>query len=240
MDISKEKMFRFYDKLIRCLYPKRCPLCDKIIPLNEDYCACSRKDSKKIGEDFCRHCGCETHNCVCDSKNTICLPEIAGVYVYAGKVRADILDLKFNNQKHLAQKLGLAMAERCAGVYSHIDFDVVSFVPMTESSFNIRTYNQSQLLAAQVGKLLFVPTESLFVKSRNTRAQHELGGEERVENVKNSVKIKPGVSVKGKNILICDDVKTTGATLNQCVEALKKGGAKRICCICVAITGFSG
>lgn len=239
MDFTKDKIYRIWDKLIRCIYPKHCPVCDEIIPLNEDYCACSRKDSKKISENFCRHCGCDKHKCVCKFKNSLSLPEIAGVYFYGGKVRADILDLKFNNNKRIAEKLGLSMAERCAIVYSDTDFDIVTFVPMSEASFNKRGYNQSQLLAERVGELLFVSVEGLFEKARDTRAQHELGGDERIANVKNSVRVKPEVSVKGKNILICDDVKTTGATLNECVEALMNAGAKKICCICVAVTGFS-
>ena len=239
MDFTKDKIYRIWDKLIRCIYPKHCPVCDEIIPLNEEYCACSRKDSSKIGENFCHHCGCDKHKCVCGFKNSIYLPEIAGVYVYGGKIRADILDLKFNNNKRLAKKLGLSMAERCAVVYSDTDFDIVTFVPMSESSLIKRGYNQSQLLAERVGELLFVSVESLFEKTKDTRAQHELGGDERVENVKNSVRVRPDISVKGKNILIYDDVKTTGATLNECVKALTNAGAEKICCICVAVTGFS-
>ena len=235
----KEKCFDICEKAVRCLFPKRCPVCDNLIPLNEDYCACLNQQSVKISEDFCRHCGAQRDKCSCKSPNSVYLPEITAVYIYGGRIRADILNLKFGNEKRLALKLGTAMAERCANVYSSTDFDIVSFVPMTKKALTKRTYNQSQLLARQVGKMLLVPVEELFVKTRNTKAQHGLGGNERLENVKNSVILTQGADVKGKSILICDDVKTTGATLNQCVQALKAGGAEKICCVCAAIADFS-
>lgn len=236
--MTKDKLYKIFDKLIRCVYPKFCPVCDEIIPINQDYCKCSRFDSKKIGDDYCRHCGQIESKCVCQRKNTIHLPDIAAVYAYSGKVRADILSLKFDNEKRLAKKLGADMAERCAGVYSDVDFDIVSFVPMSKSSLRKRSYNQSQLLAKTVGQKLFVECRPLFTKIIDTAAQHKLSAEERVSNLDNSVVLKEGVDVKGKTVLICDDVKTTGATLSQCVKVLESAGAKRICCICVAISEF--
>ncbi|MBE6785104.1 MAG: ComF family protein [Ruminococcaceae bacterium] len=236
---SSEKLQRFFSKAARWIFPERCPVCGSIIPLNEDYCVCVRQESRKISDEYCRHCGYEAYRCVCDKANTVRLPEITAVYIYGGKIRADILNLKFANRKNLAEKLGTLMAERCAKAYSDTDFDVVTFVPMTEASYKIRTYNQSQLLADTVGEKLFVPVEQLLVKTRQTKAQHELGGIERLENVENSVSLKSGASVKGKSILICDDVKTTGATLNQCVQTLLKNGAEKVCCVCVAISDFS-
>lgn len=127
-----EKQQRFISKALRWLYPKRCSVCGKIIPLNEDYCFCSRTESIKIGTNYCHHCGYEAKACVCNAANTIMLPEIAGVYLYGGRIRADILDLKFKNEKRVAVRLGADMAERCANVYYDVDFDVVTFVPMTE------------------------------------------------------------------------------------------------------------
>lgn len=234
-----EKQQRFIRKALRWLYPKQCSVCGKIIPLNEDYCFCSRMESVRISTDFCHHCGHEVKDCVCNATNTVILPQITGVYLYGGRIRADILGLKFKNEKHLAVKLGIDMAERCANVYYDIDFDAVTFVPMTEKALDKRLYNQSELLANQVAKMMFLPVENMFVKTRDTHSQYGLSGEDRVENLKDSVKLREGVSVKGKNILICDDVKTTGATFEQCIKTLQENGAEEVCCICVAISDFS-
>lgn len=239
MTFRKEKVNKVLDKLIRLIYPKHCPVCDKIIPIQYDYCICSRMESRRVGGEYCRHCGHNSNNCVCFAHNSVYLPDITAPYIYGGKVRADILNLKFNNDKYLAVKLGTDMAERVAFAYSDVDFDLVAFVPMSERSKNIRTYNQSELLARQVAKLMFLPVEDLFIKTRETQTQHTLGGAERRKNLSKSVEVRNPASVKGKTILLCDDIKTTGSTLNQCVIALNKAGAKRVCCVCVALSDFS-
>ena len=238
MIYRSEKTHKILDKLIRLIYPKHCPICDKIIPIQHEYCKCSWHESRKVSNDHCRHCGQNADNCVCDVKNNVYLPDITAPYFYEGRIRADILNLKFNNDKYLAVKLGTYMAERVADVYADIDFDIVTFVPMSERSENIRTYNQSELLANRVAKLLFLPVEDVFVKTRETKTQHTLNAFERRKNLANSVTIIDNTSVCGKTVLLCDDIKTTGSTLNQCVIALQRAGAKRICCVCAAITDF--
>lgn len=238
MLFNSEKMLCLFNKLIRMLYPERCPVCDAIIPLTEDYCKCSAEISEKINDEYCRHCGQNAEDCSCFSENAFYLPDIVGVYYYGGRVRADILNLKFNNSKRLAVKLGTDMAIRCATAYSDIDFDIVSFMPMSKRAYNIRGYNQSELLARQISKQLFVSCQPLFEKIKDTSAQHELSAGERAVNLYDSVKLRNGVSVEGKNILLCDDVKTTGATLFQCVDILEKAGALRVCCVCAAVTKY--
>lgn len=238
MNYSKEKLRKICDKFIRLLYPKYCPVCDKIIPIRYDYCICSRAENIRVKNDYCRHCGYDADDCVCNGKNSVSLPDITAPYIYAGKVRADILNLKFNNDKYLAVKLGTDMAERVAFSYADVDFDFVTFVPMSDRSKNVRTYNQSELLAKQVAKLLFLPTEDIFVKTRETQSQHTLGGKERRTNLTDSVEIKNTASVRGKTVLLCDDIKTTGSTLSQCVAQLQKAGAQRVCCVCVALSQF--
>lgn len=232
------KIYKIKDILIRCIFPKRCPLCNEIIPLNSDYCRCSFFDSIKISENFCPHCALEKDNCSCRTANSVYLPEVTAVYVYSGKVRADILNLKFNNEKHLAVKLGNEMAERCAIVYCDKEFDFITFVPMSKSSYAERGYNQSSLLAKHIGKKLFLPVEDVLVKVKSTLPQHVLGGEDRLNNLIDSVTVKDGADIKGKKILICDDVKTTGSTLGQCVKILSENGALSVSCICAAASDY--
>lgn len=234
----KDKKDRILDTLVRFVYPKFCPLCNDIIPLGKDYCHCSDFDSIRLKGDCCNHCGYSIEKCVCGIKNTVSLPSVAGVYIYNGRIRADILNLKFNNEKKLAAKLGTDMAERCASVYCDIDFDLITFPPMNPNSFKIRDYNQSELLAKEVAEKFFLPVEELFEKNEITAAQHTLKGTERLENIRNSITLNEKANVKGKVILICDDVKTTGSTLDCCVKLLEKAGASAVHCLCVALSDF--
>lgn len=239
MDLKNEKIQRFFDKLLRCLYPKFCDRCGKIVPINKDYCDCYRNRIKKISDDYCHHCAKDADDCNCESPNSVYLPEVAAVYYYSGKVRKDIIDLKFNGKRRLAAKYGRDMADRCRDVYKDIDFDIITFVPASEESYKTRRYNQSRLLANFVGGMLFVPTIPLFKKIKKTEHQHKLPGRERTKNLVGSIGLIGETDVRNKNILICDDVKTTGATLYECVSLLESAGASKVCCICIATTHFS-
>ncbi len=236
---NNKKAKRFVNRLIRCLYPERCDICGKIVPLDKDYCDCRYRRLRRIKDDFCHHCGRNIEDCNCSAPNSVYLPEIAAVYYYSGVIRREIIDFKFYGKKHLVKHFGLEMAERCRKVYGHIDFDVVTFVPMGKSSYKERGYNQSQLLANYVGATLFVPTKGLLKKVKKTENQHKLSGRERTKNLRDSIAVIDESEVKGKNILICDDVKTTGATLAECVELLRRAGAVNVCCLCAAVTKFS-
>ena len=234
-----DKYYFIFDRLIRSVYPKHCPVCDEIIPLNRDYCKCSDFDNIKLSDDYCRHCGHDIKNCCCGGENSVYLPDVAAVYVYGGRIRSDILSFKFNYDKYLAKKLGAEMAERCAKAYCDVDFDYVTFVPMTKEAVKKRGYNQSQLLAEVVAEKFFIESKALLLKAADTAAQHSLSGKERINNLKNSIILNDNVQLKGKNILLCDDVKTTGTTLKSCVDVLIKAGASKVCCICVAVSDFN-
>ena len=227
------------DIFLRLFFPKVCPLCGEIIPIDREYCRCSWYNSRRIEYDYCRHCGCDKALCVCGSPNATYLPEIAAVYYYHGKVRSDILDMKFYGKKRLARKLGTDMAERCAQVYCTVDFDMVTFVPMSRESLKNRGYNQSQLLSEIVAESFLIPSVELLCKIKNTQQQHKLSGKERKKNLSGSMKVIDADLVKGKTILLCDDVKTTGATLNECVKLLMAAGAAKVCCLCIAVTKYS-
>ena len=92
-----------------------------------------------------------------------------------------------------------------------------------------RGYNQSELLARAFCKAtgLSLNTASL-VRVRDTDSQTKLGREARISNMTGAFEVKNATAVKGKIILLMDDVATTGATLEACAQALRKAGAKRV------------
>lgn len=239
LDVNYIKFRRILNRLIRCIYPERCDSCGEIIPLDKDFCDCKIGKSIKISDAYCHHCARNISDCNCNSPNSAYLSDVAAVYNYSGRVRRDIIKFKFYGNKKLAKKYGIAMADRCKNVYSDIKFDIVTFVPGSEESLKTRGYNQSRLLANYVGGMLFVPTMCLFRKIAKTENQHKLSGAKRKTNLKGSIILTDKTMVKGKNILVCDDVKTTGATLYECASLLEAAGAAKVCCICIAATDFS-
>jgi len=109
---------------------------------------------------------------------------------------------------------------------------VVTYVPLTKSRERWRGYNQSKILAKSFSKPLGFEFGDLLERVKFNKSQVGLKRVERLKNVENSFVLKS--EVDGNNVLIIDDVMTTGATLEECAKVLKKNGAKEIFGLVVA------
>ncbi len=116
-------------------------------------------------------------------------------------------------------------------------FDIIVPVPLYPSRFRERGYNQSQLLAEQIAKKFSI---SLSIKNliriRNTEHQTFLNEKERWTNIRGAFRIKNSSAFSGKNILMIDDLLTTGATASTAAESLKDAGAEIVGLLTLAIT----
>lgn len=227
----------FIDTFLRLFFPEQCPHCGEAIDIRENSCPDCRDNFEKIGRDYCINCGYSEERCVCED-GSIRLNHISAVYIYSGYVKSEIRDFKFCGNIKTGRKLGEEMAFRAAETIYGVTFDSVTFVPISEKGFRARGYNQSEILAQTVAEKLFVPCEELLCKKKDTAKQHELSGRERRLNVNGAFSLKDGISVKGKRILLCDDVKTTGATLKECEKVLLMSGAKEVYCLCIALADY--
>lgn len=224
------------DKLIRLFYPKVCSACGKIVPIEQDICGCMGKDYYGISSDFCRHCGADSDSCFCRNEFEACLEEITAPYYYAGAVKERLLDFKFNSEKYHGSFFGDKMALRFAEFYPTVKADVVTFVPMEIKAKKERGYNQSEILAKQVAKRLFLPCRELIIKTKSTKSQHSLSAKERTENLVGAFERVDNKDLSGKVIILCDDIKTTGTTLLRCAEVLRQANAEKVYCLCAAVT----
>ncbi len=109
--------------------------------------------------------------------------------------------------------------------------DTITYVPATGKSLRRRGYNQAQILAREVSKHTKIPLQPILLRLHHTD-QIGLGRIQRFESVKGN--FIPRRNITGKNVLIVDDVITTGATLNECAKVLKASGAKSIWGLAVA------
>ena len=110
----------------------------------------------------------------------------------------------------------------------NFDFDIITFIPATKDSMKKRGYNQSELLAKHIGKNMNIDVKGYLSKIKETKDQIGLTEEMRWLNSMNSFSLKNQYPLKGKNVLLVDDVITTGATAFSCAKEIKKGGAKNV------------
>ena len=106
--------------------------------------------------------------------------------------------------------------------------DYIAFVPMTKKAQFKRGYNQSKLLAESISERIGVPVCDVIEKVKDTTAQKALSGKDRAENLKGSFKEKDKNALLDKNVLLIDDILTTGATADAVSYALFKAGAMRV------------
>ena len=109
-------------------------------------------------------------------------------------------------------------------------------MPLHPRRLNWRGFNQAELIAQAVADVLYTQNESrILIRTAGTDSQAELKDKkDRIKNIGNIFKVTDTEKIKNRNILLVDDICTTGATLNQCAKVLKEAGAKKVIAFVVA------
>ena len=155
-----------------------------------------------------------------------CLDSIADYSYNNPLLQKAIHTFKYKFVKDLARPLSKLLLEKI-----NFDYDFIIPVPLHPKRLRWRGFNQSELLAKEIDKNKVI---NALVKTKNTKPQIQLSGNQRKENIKNTFKCV--FNLKNKKILLIDDVETTGSTLKECEKALLGAGAKQVYCLTLAKT----
>lgn len=150
-------------------------------------------------------------------------------FYYCGKLKAAIRRYKFNSQPRYALIFSQLIYEYLRDTEFLAGFDLITSVPLSRKRLYERGFCQTELLARPTAALLSVPFDAnCLIKPTHNKAQSGTRGKsERLENVKNVYLADPH-KVRGKSILLLDDVYTTGATMCECAKELLRGGADNV------------
>jgi ComF family protein len=148
--------------------------------------------------------------------------------VYTGTIKKLIHEFKYSGKDYLGETLARLMNEFIRDYRLPIEYlDFIVPVPLHKSRMREREFNQAQVLSEQVAKKFDkVVLADVLIRNRPTRTQTDLAFEERQKNVERSFTVKSPGLIKGSNLLLIDDVLTTGATSSQAAKALKDSGAR--------------
>ena len=230
------------DWLFDWLYPPRCRACrGRILGRDAEYfCEHCREHIQLVGHPLCNVCGRPFPDASGDDHECgVCLerpPQFIAARAWACYPREDdhplrevVQKFKYARKVSLGRPLGRLMARGCQEFLREIDPDVIVPVPLYPKRLRWRGFNQSVLLAREVSRAYGIPMDPfLLQRRRETAAQTRLAEEERRRNVRGAFKLDPDRPIRGKRVLIVDDVYTSGATVNECSRTLKQGGAKEI------------
>ena len=148
---------------------------------------------------------------------------------YEGGYRQVIKQFKFLEKKKLACRMAQMMADVVIDTPGYWPLDVVVPVPVSQEGMISRGFNQSELLARRIARYIRVKLmPEVLVRIKMVPPQRDLSREERKKNLINAFAVPNNEWVKGKNVLLVDDVYTTGTTARECSRVLYDAGANRV------------
>ena len=226
----------FYDKIFNIFFPNRCGFCGSFTCNGSYVCKTCQPLKYSLNLEHCILCGKKVYN-----KDNICKEcSIKKIYYdkliycseYKDVIKKELLAYKFNDSSYLynffAEILGVKLLPENA--------DIICTVPISKLRMKERGYNQSKLIGKKVSNNLGKQYADLLVKTHETLRQSELDRSQRLVNIKNSFALNDKYDIKGKSVILIDDIFTTGATVNECSKILRKAGAKRIIVAVIAIS----
>ncbi len=230
-------------------FPRQCPVCKEALPFSADPklplsalicrdCIC---ELSFINGPVCKKCGKELSEAnqnvgLCNDcqKHIRLFSKNVSVLNYTSIEREILADLKYRGKREYAEPLALIAAMYLEKSQSLPPIDVVVAVPVHKERLKKRGYDQAALLARAIaGRMGLRFRGDILIRSSATKAQKELGYEDRILNLQHAFSACIESDKEFKRILIVDDIYTTGATLEICTEALLQAGAKEVygCCI---------
>lgn len=232
-------MKKSIESFILSLFPRRCAYCGRVISSDRMMCIRCEKELPRIEGVVCCKCGRGKEKCTCKGAENY-FESIAAPFYYEGCVRHGVHMFKFRNGFRNYEAYSLEMSEAVKKRFGNIVFDYITEVPMTEKSRKKRGYNQCFYLAKGISDNLGIEHKSPVIsKIYNTKVQHETHYYFRKGNLTGAFDVPDPYCVKDKTILLCDDIATSGETLNECAKMLWLYGAKEVYCIALALTSYS-
>lgn len=235
------------DALVDALLPPRCLSCGDEVESQGGICGSCWNKLHFIAAPYCPCCGhpfdmAMPEGALCGAcvREAPAYQSARSVLVYDAPSRKLIHALKYYDRTELAMTLGRWMAR--AGAELLEESDLICPVPLHWRRIWSRRYNQSQFLAKELGRLSGLPVDGgLLLRRRHTPPQATLSREQRQRNVRGIFMVNPDrkAMVKGKRVLLVDDVYTTGATIRACTRMLLRAGAAEVRVLTLARTVIS-
>ena len=205
----------FFDHALEIIFPPKCGICGK------------------IGEGYiCNNCyNMFIINKIYKNYNS----ERFHMLKYEGIIRDKLIEYKFNDKPYLYRMFYEILIKDKNACDFFKGYDIIIPVPIHKKRKTLRGYNQSELIAKKLSDKFKMPMYiDVLKKQINTIPQSSLGKKARKNNAQNVYKVDNMQKIKNKNVVILDDIYTTGATANECIKVLKDAGSYRVGIVTIA------
>lgn len=220
------------------LYPNTCCFCGKVS--KKSLCPRCEKEVTYITEPRCKKCGKpirinEAEYCLDCKEKDFAYEQGKSVWLHEGKVRWSIYQFKYRNRRIYGTFYAKEMLRLYGEKIREWKIDMIVPVPLHRKRKRQRGYNQSEILAGIISKELMIPFgKKVVVRRKNTRPQKLLQRTERSKNVKDAFYVR-SLGEQVKNVLVIDDIYTTGSTIHEVAKCLRKAGAQKVFFLTISI-----
>lgn len=208
-------MERIIDKLLDLLYPPKCAFCRALL--------------ENSGQGMCKRCASSlpyTRGAGQSQRLPFIKSCVSPLY-YEDAVRDSLLRFKFNKLALYATIYGKLIAN-CIDE-NEISCDIITWVPLSRRRLRERGYDQARIIAQELSSCTGIECVRLLEKTRHTPAQSGMGdAAKRKANAQGAYAALDAAEIEGANVLIIDDIVTTGATLSECARVLTAAGARSV------------
>jgi len=228
--------------LLDLVFPRVCAGCGAEVTADGHHlCWDCLADLQFIQPPFCERCGDPVSGRV-DHAFTcaLCAGRSAGfdrarsAVRYEGAAGEAIRNLKYNNHLWVVSDLGALLEAAVRVHFPALAFDLVTWVPLHATRRRMRGFNQSAELGRDLARRLGLPARGTAVRVKPTPTQTRLTVPGGLITVRGAFRARRMCPLRGRRVLLVDDVMTTGATANECAAALKAGGAASVSAVTVA------
>ena len=226
----------FIRGLASLIYPPTCTICSAPVGSREYLCADCETKLSRIVPPFCAKCSepfdgaiTTTFSCANCAHRALYFDAAISAYRNRGIARHVILNFKYGKQVHLRHLVGRwLIAALDDSRLRERRFDVIVAVPLHPARQRERGLNQAALLAERIGPHLGVQVRPVLKRVRFTTTQTAFDRAERIQNLRHAFRLHSNADVRRVDVLLIDDVLTTGSTVSECARVLKENGARSV------------
>lgn len=216
------------ERIMNMIFPPKCVFCDGIMEIKAEMNICSNC-YKKISffAENPLHIAALSEKAYCDAVLCACK--------YSGIIKASLIRYKFHKKPSYYRTFAKLLKDAIYKVTNVEKFDIIMSVPLHKQKEFTRGYNQALLISkALCRETGLEECSELLTRTRFTEPQSLLDKKHRNQNVTGAFEVSNTEKVRGKYILIVDDILTTGNTINECCKVLKEAGAKAVVAAVIA------
>ena len=229
---------KIIDRCLGMLYPQTCCFCGKIS--TKSICKSCEKKVTYVTEPLCKKCGKpiryeEQEYCGDCKEKTSYFEQGKSIWIHSGNVRWSVYQFKYHNRRIYGKFYAEEMKRLYGEWICQKHIDVIVPIPLHRKRRRKRGYNQAEILAKHLGRLMAITVDTKgVVRIENTKPQKELNHKERKKNLKTAFRISKHWKCR-KNVLLIDDIYTTGNTIDAVAKVLRENGADKVWFLTISI-----